>query len=156
MPDEPSILSNYGMSYALTGDLKNAEKYLRQALAQPGADSRVRQNLALVVGLSGRFDEAQKIASQDLSPEQAAANMAYLKQMLGQQNNWDKLKGKTARLETAGACAKAPRLFSSTPRTKRRPLTGRLLLVAPVCLKSKPVPAPSAAATWRSAAAACG
>ena len=29
---------------------------------QPGADSRVRQNLALVVGLQGRFDEAEKIA----------------------------------------------------------------------------------------------
>ena len=38
---------------------------------QPGADSRVRQNLALVVGLQGRFDEAEQIASQELSPDQA-------------------------------------------------------------------------------------
>lgn len=81
-PNEPSILSNYGMSYVLTGELKEAEKLLRRAVALPGADSRVRQNLALAVGLQGRFSEAEKIASSDLSPEQAAANVAYLRQML--------------------------------------------------------------------------
>jgi Flp pilus assembly protein TadD len=95
-PNEPSIASNYGMSYVMTGELPLAEKLLRQAVAMPGADSRVRQNLALVVGLEGRFDEAQKIASAELPPDQAAANIAYLKQMLSQQNSWQKLKsGKT-------------------------------------------------------------
>jgi len=74
-----------------------AEKLLRRAIAQPGADSRVRQNLALVVGLEGHYDEAQKIASADLSPDQAAANVAYLKQMMSQQNSWQALKtGKTS------------------------------------------------------------
>jgi Flp pilus assembly protein TadD len=91
-PNEPTTLSNYGMSYVLTGELPQAEKMLRQAIAQPNADSRVRQNLALVVGLEGHFDEAQKIASAELSPDQAAANIAYLKSMLSQQNSWQKLK----------------------------------------------------------------
>jgi Flp pilus assembly protein TadD len=91
-PNEPSILSNLGMSYLLTGDLDKAETALRKASAMPGADGRVRQNLALAVGLQGRFAEAEKIASSDLSPEQAAANVAYLKNMLAQQNNWSKLK----------------------------------------------------------------
>lgn len=100
-PDEPSILSNYGMSYVLAGDLAQAEKLLRQALAQPGADSRVRQNLALVVGLRGRFDEAEKIAMADLSPEQAKANIAYLRRMLAQQDNWAKLKAGAA-VDTTG------------------------------------------------------
>jgi Flp pilus assembly protein TadD len=103
-PNEPSILSNYGMSFVLTGELPAAEKWLRKAISAPGADSRVRQNLALVVGLQGRFDEAQQIASAEISPDQAAANVAYLKQMLAQQNNWQKLK-------TGGAAAapkKAP------------------------------------------------
>jgi Flp pilus assembly protein TadD len=54
-PNEPSILSNLGMSYVLQGDLRTAETYLASAVRQPGADSRVRQNLALVVGLQGRF-----------------------------------------------------------------------------------------------------
>ncbi|WP_349009186.1 tetratricopeptide repeat protein [Mesorhizobium sp. CN2-181] len=91
-PNEPSVLSNLGMSYILDGDLKTAETYLRSAVQQPGADSRVRQNLALVVGLQGRFDEAEQIASQELSPEQAQANVAYLRGMLSQQNAWKQLK----------------------------------------------------------------
>jgi len=95
-PNEPSILSNYGMSYVLTGDLAKAETLLRQAVAMPGADGRVRQNLALVVGLEGRFDEAQKIAAADLAPDEAAANIAYLKQMLGEQDVWKKLKSGSA------------------------------------------------------------
>lgn len=91
-PNEPSVLSNLGMSYVLEGDLRTAETYMRSAAQQPNADSRVRQNLALVVGLQGRFDEAEKIASQELSPEQAKANAAYLRQMLAQQNAWSQLK----------------------------------------------------------------
>jgi Flp pilus assembly protein TadD len=46
----------------------------------------VRQNLALVVGLQGRFDEAEGIARADLPPDQATANVAYLRQMLSQSN----------------------------------------------------------------------
>src|SRR5256885_916641 len=61
MPGDPTILSNYGMSYVLTGELRQAETLLAKAAALPEADGRVRQNLALVVGLEGRFDEAQKI-----------------------------------------------------------------------------------------------
>jgi Flp pilus assembly protein TadD len=91
-PAEASILSNLGMSYVLSGDLPSAEKTLREAIALPGADSRVRQNLALVVGLRGRFDEAEKIAGAELSPDQAKANIDYLRSMLSQQDNWQKLK----------------------------------------------------------------
>ncbi|RJG42939.1 MULTISPECIES: tetratricopeptide repeat protein [unclassified Mesorhizobium] len=91
-PNEPSILSNLGMSYVLSGDLKTAETYMRSASSAPGADSRVRQNLALVVGLQGRFQEAEQIAQQELSPEQAQANVAYLRNMLAQQNAWNQIK----------------------------------------------------------------
>ncbi|MGO7541094.1 tetratricopeptide repeat protein [Rhizobium ruizarguesonis] len=93
-PNEPSILSNLGMSYVLTGDLRTAETYLRSAASQPTADSRVRQNLALVVGLQGRFPEAEQIARRELSPQQADANVAYLRGMLTQQNSWQKLAAK--------------------------------------------------------------
>ncbi len=94
-PNEPSVLSNLGMSYVLTGDLKTAETYLRNAAKQPTADSRVRQNLALVVGLQGRFPEAIQIARSELSPQQADANVAYLRNMLAQQNSWSKLADKS-------------------------------------------------------------
>jgi Flp pilus assembly protein TadD len=88
MPDDPSVLSNLGLSYALAKDLPKAEATLRRAVERPGADPRVRQNLALVVGLQGRFPEAETIARADLPPEEAAANVAYLKQMMSDHNDW--------------------------------------------------------------------
>jgi Flp pilus assembly protein TadD len=90
VPDEPSVLSNLGLSYALAKDLAQAEATLRRAVARPGVDPRVRQNLALVVGLQGRFPEAESIARADLPAEQAAANVAYLKQMLSEHKEREK------------------------------------------------------------------
>src|SRR4051812_15969338 len=87
IPDEPSVLSNLGLSYALSKDLKRAEATLRRAAARASTDRRVRQNLALVVGLQGRFQEAETVARSDLPPDEAAANVAYLKQMLAQKGN---------------------------------------------------------------------
>ncbi|WP_292614316.1 tetratricopeptide repeat protein, partial [Nitrobacter sp. 62-13] len=86
-PDEPSVLSNLGMSYVLTKELPKAEEVLRRAYASARADSRIRQNLALVVGLQGRFDEAESIVKADLPADEAEANVAYLKQMLGRGGN---------------------------------------------------------------------
>ena len=88
VPDEPSVLSNLGLSYVLMKDLKRAEVTLRRALAQPNADPKVRQNLALVVGLRGRFDDAERIAREGLSDAEAASNVTYLRQMLAQQKDW--------------------------------------------------------------------
>jgi Flp pilus assembly protein TadD len=79
------------LSYLLTKDLDNAEITLRRAVAQQNADPKVRQNLALVVGLRGRFEEAKKIASADLPENEAAANVAYLRQMLAQQRDTKKI-----------------------------------------------------------------
>jgi Flp pilus assembly protein TadD len=81
-PDDPGVLSNLGLSYMLTKELPKAEDALRQAYASPRANARVRQNLGLVVGLQGRFTEAETIVKADLPPDQAAANVAYLKEML--------------------------------------------------------------------------
>jgi Flp pilus assembly protein TadD len=82
VPEEPSVLSNLGLSYALAKDLPDAETTLRRAAAHPPVNPRVRQNLALVVGLQGRLAEAETIVRADLPPEEAAANVAYLRQML--------------------------------------------------------------------------
>jgi Flp pilus assembly protein TadD len=86
VPDEPSVLSNLGLSYVLSKDLPKAEETLRRAYGNGQADARVRQNLGLVVGLQGRFAEAESIVKADLPPEEAAANVAYLKQMLSKDN----------------------------------------------------------------------
>ena len=92
-PNQISILNNMGMSYALEGNLKQAEATLRGAMELPDGKTtpRLRQNLALVVGLQGRFEEARKIASEDLPIDQVDANMAYLQKMLSQPNTWQQL-----------------------------------------------------------------
>jgi Flp pilus assembly protein TadD len=90
VPDEPSVLSNLGLSYALSKDLPNAEATLRRATEHRSVDPRVRQNLALVVGLQGRFAEAEQIAGADLPPDQAAANVAYLRKMLARKGEVQK------------------------------------------------------------------
>src|SRR6266404_4336288 len=87
VPEEPSVLSNLGLSYMLTRELPNAEQTLRRAYANPRADARVRQNLALVVGLQGRFAEAETIVKADLPADEAAANVGYLKEMLNRKDN---------------------------------------------------------------------
>jgi len=76
MPGEPSVLSNLGLSYMLSRDLPKAEEVLRQAYADPKADARVRQNLGLVVGLQGRFAEAEQLYSQALTGLRAQRDLA--------------------------------------------------------------------------------
>lgn len=78
-PDEPAVLANFAMFYASHGDLRQAEQLLRRAASLPRADARVRQNLALVVGLQGRLPEAERLVREDLPPDQAANNIAWLK-----------------------------------------------------------------------------
>jgi Flp pilus assembly protein TadD len=81
-PGDPSVLSNLGLSYALSNELPKAEEQLRKANANPEASPRVRTNLAVIVGLQGRMSEAESIARTGLPPEQASANVAYVKRIL--------------------------------------------------------------------------
>lgn len=80
-PNRGSTLSNYGMSLALTGQLDSAETQLRKAANLPDADVRIRQNLALVLGLQGRFDEMVKV--DPTAPRRTIeANRTALRQMM--------------------------------------------------------------------------
>ena len=108
VPNEPSVLSNLGLSYALNKELPRAETILRRAVAQTGAEPKVKQNLALVVGLQGRFAEAEGIVKADLPPDEAAANVAYLRQLLAQQQSgeWKKFNRTAQPAENASPSRK--------------------------------------------------
>jgi Flp pilus assembly protein TadD len=86
--DEPSVLTNMGVSYLLGGDAVTAEKLLRQASALPSAPAEARQNLALAVGLQGRFEEAEQLQKVDLPPALVANNMAYLRGLITDDRRW--------------------------------------------------------------------
>ncbi|MBN9304503.1 MULTISPECIES: tetratricopeptide repeat protein [unclassified Devosia] len=92
-PGEASLEANMGLSYAMSNDLGQAEVHLRKAVTMRHATSQIRQNLALVVGLQGRFDDARKLFAAELPPDQVEANMAYIRALLTQQNRWDLIKG---------------------------------------------------------------
>ncbi|MGY2050640.1 tetratricopeptide repeat protein [Methylobacterium sp. JK268] len=97
VPGEPGVLSNLGLSYALAKRLPEAEKVLREAAADPRADARVRENLALVLGLQGRSAEAEAIMRPDLGPEAAAQNAAALRAFVSQPNGWQAIRSADAR-----------------------------------------------------------
>lgn len=82
-PDNPAVLANLALSWAAAGDLPRAEGLLRRAAARPEAGAQVRQNLALVLGLQGKTAEAERLIRDDLPPEQAAANLAWLRHAAG-------------------------------------------------------------------------
>jgi len=96
VPDEPSVLSNLALSYVLSKDLAKAEETLRRANSRADADQRVRLNLALVVGLRGNMAEAENLAKEGRPPEEAAANVAYLKRLLAKQAAAKTVVGSTA------------------------------------------------------------
>ena len=91
-PGNPGILSNLGLNYASEGDPAMAERYLRQAVSQPGAPVQARQNLALVLALQGRFEEANAMASEDLPPTLASKNVDMVRAMIVRPKRWEMLR----------------------------------------------------------------
>ena len=61
--------ADYGLAMALAGEPQVAAAALEAAAHQPGADARLRQNLALARAMTGDWDAARTVAAQDLSPE---------------------------------------------------------------------------------------
>lgn len=89
-PNRASTLANYGLSLALTGDLAGAEARLRTAYGQPDADARVRQNLALILGLQGEFD-AMRAVDPHAPARTVEANLSTIRDMLSPARSYDAL-----------------------------------------------------------------
>ena len=82
-PNNPAILNNLALSYALDGKAGDAEKLLRTAAAAKANPDKgkVQQNLALVLGLGGKYAEARSVAETALPAEKATANVTYLQKL---------------------------------------------------------------------------
>jgi Flp pilus assembly protein TadD len=78
-PDQPSVLNNLALSYALDGKAAEAEQLLRKAQRSAGRTPQVQENLALVLGLRGRYEEARSAGQAALPPVKAEQNVAYLR-----------------------------------------------------------------------------
>ena len=98
-PNNPAVLTNLAMARLTAGDLAGAEPLLRTAVAQKNATIQERQDLALVLGLEGKMAEAEQLLRQDLPPQVADANLAWLQQSL---------QSRTAAPATTPVAASAP------------------------------------------------
>lgn len=78
-PDNPDVLTNAATAALTRGDAPGAETLLRRAAAQPTASAKVRQNLALALGLQGKMGEAEQILRRELPPEQAEQTLNWLR-----------------------------------------------------------------------------
>jgi tetratricopeptide (TPR) repeat protein len=64
VPEEPSVMSNLGLSYALSKDLVRAETTLRQAAGHSRVDRRLQQNrIAVVAAFAACADPYPPVAA---------------------------------------------------------------------------------------------
>jgi Flp pilus assembly protein TadD len=75
--------ADYGLALALAGQPGEAVAVLDSAARGPGADARVRQNLALAHALAGEWVEARTIAAQDVPASQLDARIEQWMQLAG-------------------------------------------------------------------------
>lgn len=80
--------ADLGLAFALSGDTQAAIALLDAAARAPGADARVRQNLALAYALGGRWDEARATASQDLSASEVNSQLLRWAQIATSRAGW--------------------------------------------------------------------
>jgi Flp pilus assembly protein TadD len=114
-PNNPGVMNNLAMAYAMTGDAKKAEGILREALTSPGATPKVRENLALVLGLQGRYDESKAVATGILNSDSAAANADYLRHMVKLEPTTSMPDAKSFASNTSVSPSAAPQSAVQTP-----------------------------------------
>ena len=140
-PHDPNILTNIGLSYALSGDPATAEGWLRRAAAIPGAGDAVIQNLNLILQLQGKPAETGKnISAQaaptnlaprpaQVTPPQAYQRPAYAPQSAGYPQTaqipqkpvqaYPQAPSYSANPNAAGAQAQQPSAYNNRSRRRR-------------------------------------
>lgn len=82
-PDQPTVLNNLAMAYAMNGEAAKAETMLRDAQAKNPEDQRIAHNLALVLGLQGKHADAERMAATGGSGDTVAHNADVMRQIVG-------------------------------------------------------------------------
>ena len=123
--NHPAILTNLGLSHILSGDPETAETHLRLALGDARADARTRQNLALALGLRGRFAEAEQLAARDLPPAAIQNNLAWLHALTAEPAEPDE-NGNENEAEQAAAPASTENTGATDLESETTPAVARL------------------------------
>ncbi|CAA9499900.1 MAG: Flp pilus assembly protein TadD, contains TPR repeat [uncultured Sphingomonas sp.] len=118
--------ANYGLAVALAGRPVEAVAVLEAAARQPGADARVRQNLALALALTGDWSKARLVAEQDVPAGQLNERL----------HQWMQLA------KPARASDQVASLTGVTPAAKDPGQPIRLALVKPGTRQAEAAPVP--------------
>lgn len=139
-PNQPSVMNNLALAYAMNGQADKAEGLLRTANVTGPEANKVRQNLALVLGLQGKYDEATQVGSEIAGQSTASANTDLLKRIV-------KLEPKAMTQPGAPATAWSTSVAAAAP-AKDQGWNGQVVAAKPAAnaLRSG---AAEAASTWQ-------
>lgn len=113
--------ADYGLAVAMAGDPQEGIAILSQAIHDPSATARTRQNLAYAYALAGRWKDARMMAGEDLAPLEATRRIAQWAMMAEPSMGAQRvaaLMGVTADMNDAGqpvALALAPKSEDAAP-----------------------------------------
>jgi Flp pilus assembly protein TadD len=147
--------ADYGLAVALAGHPADAVRVLEAAARQPGADSRVRQNFALALALSGDWTNARTVAAQDVPADQLDARIQQWMQLASPKKQSDQIAALTG-VKPAAADPGQPtqlalkktdtRVAEAAPAPAPQPQFAEVVPAPrPQVPEAAPVPAPVAA-----------
>ena len=83
--------ADLGLAYALAGQPQRAVEMLETAARTPGANGRVRQNLALAYALAGDWEKARTTAAQDVAPEELGGRLQQWAAFAQPKASWEQV-----------------------------------------------------------------
>jgi Flp pilus assembly protein TadD len=135
--------ADHGLAMALAGQAQEAASMLEAAANQPGADARLRQNLALAHAMRGDWDAARTVAAQDLSPELVDARIQQWMAFAKPRNASDQVAALTGVTPAASDPGQPTRLAlrgTSTRTAQAAPAVAKPQQVAAYVPKPQPQP----------------
>ncbi len=128
------LLNDRAYFYYLQQDLETAEKDARQAIALEPRNKVARNNLALILGEKGQFDESLVEFRRVVGEAEAQANLAYVRAMAGDLDGAEKNLHKALELDSTLRPA-ANALLELSDRRR-----GIVRDVAPTIMPARPQP----------------
>jgi Tfp pilus assembly protein PilF len=77
-PDDAALLNNVGMCHIFRKDYPEALRWFTRAAASDATDARYRANMAMTLGMMGRYEESLTLYLQVAPPAEAHFNVAVL------------------------------------------------------------------------------
>ena len=131
--------SDYGLALALAGQPQAAVNVLDAAAREVGADSRVRQNLALAHALAGDWSQARTVAAQDVAADQVDGRIQQWMTFAKPNKASDQVASLTGFTPAAVDPGQPVRLALVQPRNEVRLAQAEPVVVAPLAEPAPPM-----------------